>query len=39
MLLLVRFYARRRGIQWLFQAIDSKCCLPRWGVKQAAKVP
>jgi transposase len=34
-ILMLRFYARRHGIQWLFQAIDSKACpAPLGGEKQ-----
>lgn len=39
MLLMVRFYARRRGIQWRFQAIDSKCCPSPLGGEASGKSP
>jgi len=39
MVLMVRFYARRRGIQWLFQAIDSKACPAPLGGQTTGKSP
>jgi len=36
---LVRFYARRRGIQWWFQAIDSKYCPAPLGGEASGKSP
>lgn len=37
--LMVRFYARRQGVQWLFQAIDSKCCPAPLGGEASGKSP
>jgi len=39
LLMMVRFYARQRGIQWLFQAIDSKCCPAPLGGEASGKSP
>ncbi len=39
MTLLVRFYARRHGIQWLFQALDSKTCPAPLGGEATGKSP
>jgi putative transposase len=39
MMLMVRFYARRRGIQWLFQAVDSKMCPAPLGGEATGKSP
>jgi putative transposase len=39
MTLLVRFYARQRGIQWLFQALDSKTCPAPLGGEATGKSP
>jgi Transposase DDE domain. len=39
MMLLVRFYARRQGIGWLWQAIDSKSCPAPLGGTQTGKSP
>jgi putative transposase len=39
MLLMVRFYARRQGIQWLFQAIDSKACPAPLGGQETGRSP
>lgn len=36
---MVRFYARYRGIQWLFQAIDSKACPAPLGGSETGKSP
>lgn len=36
---MVRFYARYRGIQWLFQAIDSKACPAPLGGTGSGKSP
>ena len=37
--LMLRFYARRRGIAWLFQAIDSKACPAPLGGQETGKSP
>lgn len=37
--LMVRFYGRQRGIQWLFQAIDSKCCPAPLGGQETGRSP
>lgn len=39
MTLMLRFYARQRGIEWLFQAIDSKCCPAPLGGEASGKSP
>jgi putative transposase len=39
MTVMVRFYARYRGIQWLFQAIDSKACPAPLGGSDTGKSP
>ena len=39
MMLLVRFYARRQGIGWLWQAIDSKSCPAPLGGSETGKSP
>jgi putative transposase len=39
MTVMVRFYARQRGIQWLFQAIDSKACPAPLGGSETGKSP
>jgi len=39
MLLLVRFYARRKGMRWLGQAIDSKACPAPLGGSDTGKSP
>lgn len=39
MRLMLRFYARQRGVQWLFQAIDSKCCPAPLGGEASGKSP
>jgi transposase len=39
MIRMVRFYARYKGIQWLFQAIDSKTCLAPLGGTETGKSP
>jgi len=36
---MVRFYARYRGIQWLFQSIDSKACPAPLGGSETGKSP
>jgi putative transposase len=36
---MVRFYARYRGIQWLFQAMDSKACPSPLGGTETGKSP
>jgi putative transposase len=36
---LVRFYARQRGVQWLWQAIDSKACPAPLGGEHTGKSP
>jgi putative transposase len=36
---LVRFYARQRGVQWLWQAIDSKACPAPLGGQATGKSP
>ena len=36
---LVRFYARRKGIEWAWQAIDSKACPAPLGGKATGKSP
>jgi putative transposase len=37
--LMLRFYARRQGIAWLFQAIDSKACPAPLGGSETGKSP
>lgn len=39
MRLMVKFYARRRGVQWLWQAIDSKACPAPLGGSDTGKSP
>jgi putative transposase len=39
MVLLVKFYARQRGIGWLWQSIDSKSCPAPLGGTQTGKSP
>ena len=39
LMLMLRFYARRRGVQWLFQAIDSKACPAPLGGQETGKSP
>jgi putative transposase len=39
MTLMLRFYARQRGIAWLFQALDSKCCPAPLGGEASGKSP
>jgi len=39
LMLMVRFYARQRGIQWRFQALDSKCCPSPLGGEASGKSP
>jgi putative transposase len=39
MTVMLRFYARQRGIQWLFQAIDSKSCPAPLGGSETGKSP
>lgn len=39
MMLMVKFYARRRGVQWLWQAIDSKACPAPLGGSDTGKSP
>lgn len=39
MILMVRFYARRHGIGWGFQAIDSKSCPAPLGGQETGKSP
>jgi putative transposase len=39
MILMVRFYARQQGIQWLWQSIDSKACPAPLGGSQTGKSP
>ncbi len=36
---MVRFYARKQGIQWLFQSIDSKSCSAPLGGTETGKSP
>jgi putative transposase len=38
-ILMLRFYARRHDIQWLFQAIDSKACPAPLGGEKTGKSP
>jgi putative transposase len=39
MMLMVRFYARRKGIRWLWQAVDSKACPAPLGGSDTGKSP
>lgn len=39
MVMMLRFYARQRGIQWLWQALDSKSCPAPLGGQETGKSP
>lgn len=39
MVMMLKFYARQRGIQWLWQAIDSKACPAPLGGQETGKSP
>lgn len=39
MTVMLRFYARQRGIQWLFQSIDSKSCPAPLAGSETGKSP
>lgn len=39
MMLMLRLYGRRRGVQWLWQAIDSKSCPAPLGGDDTGKSP
>jgi putative transposase len=39
MVMMLRFYARQQGIQWLWQALDSKACPAPLGGQETGKSP